>query len=104
VYLAHGIRDTLVRPDHAARAFNQLADPADRIGARSVRSIAAGVLPAHLRDRETATFFGEQDPPPLFSRRSAQSTLVLFAGEHDMVFHPGLEWMSRLAAADPRPR
>lgn len=96
IYIGHGVDDTLVLPTHAARAFNQLADPEDRIGERSMRRLAANELPAHLREREAATYFDGGDPGVRFSRRSGAVTLVLFEGEHDMVFNPGLEWMTRV--------
>jgi dienelactone hydrolase len=98
VYLGHGLGDTLVPPGAALRAFNQLADPEDRIGRRSVARVDDNRLPGHLRGAvEAETHFGRQDPDVLFARRSGPATVVLFEGEHDMVFHPGLEWMARLA-------
>jgi predicted esterase len=98
VYIGHGADDTLVPPDHALRAFNRLADPGDRIGARSIRRVGDNRLPDHLRGSvDTPTYFGEQDPRVRFARRSGDTTVVLFEGEHDMVYHPGLEWMTRVA-------
>ena len=41
--------------------------------------------------------FRAPDPPVLFARRSGPVTVVLFDGEHDMVYNPGLEWMAGLA-------
>lgn len=102
VYIGHGIDDTLVRPDHALQAFNQLADPGDRVGRRALRRVAANRLPRRLRGREARSYFGRQDPKVLFSRQSRAATVVLFEGEHDMVFHPGLEWMVRVASKPPR--
>jgi poly(3-hydroxybutyrate) depolymerase len=97
VYLGHGLDDTLVTPDAALRAFNALARPRDRIGARSVRRVASGVLPRHLRGGRAASHFGAQDPDVLLARRSGPVTVVLFDGEHDLVFHPALRWMAALA-------
>jgi poly(3-hydroxybutyrate) depolymerase len=99
VYLGHGTEDTLVPPDHALRAFNQLADPADRVGRRTLARVARNDIPDHLRgDVENGTGFDRRDPDVVFARRSADVTLALFEGEHDLVYHPALRWMSRLAA------
>jgi len=103
VFLGHGLADTLVTPDAALRAFNALARPADRIGPRSVRRVAANTLPAHLRGERAESHFGRQDPEVLLARRSGPVTVVLFEGEHDLVFHPALRWMTRLDAPRTRP-
>ncbi len=97
VFLGHGLDDTLVTPDAALVAFNALARPRDRIGARTVRRVAAGRLPRHLRGEEAEAHFDPQDPDVLVARRSGPVTVVLFDGEHDLVFHPALRWMSALA-------
>jgi hypothetical protein len=49
---------------------------------------------------EAETYFGEPDPEVVFARSSGPVTVVLFDGEHDMAYHPGLEWMVRLAAEE----
>ncbi len=99
VYLGHGTEDTLVPPDHALRAFNQLADPADRVGRRTLLRVARNDIPDHLRgDVEDGEAFDRRDPEVVFARRSAAVTVALFEGEHDLVYHPALRWMSRLAA------
>ena len=103
VYIGHGLGDRDVRPDHAVRAFNQLAAAADRIPRAAVTEIRRNTLPPALhRSIEGPTHFGSTDPRVLFARKSGQATLVLFEGGHDMVFHPGLRWMWDLARADRR--
>ncbi|MDQ3630953.1 MAG: alpha/beta fold hydrolase, partial [Actinomycetota bacterium] len=103
VYIGHGLDDTLVRPSHALRAFNQLANEDDRIGRRSLRRVKNNALPDHLRGaRDAPTHFGRQDPDVLFSRRSGSTTLAIFEGEHDLVFNPALRWMARIDAGDER--
>jgi poly(3-hydroxybutyrate) depolymerase len=98
VYIGHGLADTLVRPDHALRAFNRLADAGDRVPDRSLARVAGNRLPDHLRGSIGAkAYFGAQDPDVVFSRRSRSTTVVLFGGEHDLVYNPGLEWISGLA-------
>lgn len=101
VYIGHGLGDRDVRPDHAVRAFNQLAAPAGRVPRAAVTAIRRNVLPPALRRSiEAPTYFGANDPRVLFARRSGEATVVLFEGEHDMVYHPGLRWMWELAHAD----
>jgi dienelactone hydrolase len=97
VYLGHGISDRTVPPDHAARAFNQLADESDRLPRAVTEAVADGQLPDDVPGEQAESFFAEQDPAVLLARRSGPATLVLFEGEHDMVFHPGLQWLAALA-------
>ena len=99
VYIGHGLGDQDVRPDHAVRAFNQLAAPGDRIPPSAVAAIRRNVLPPALRRSiEARTYFGKNDPRVLFARKSGAATVVLFEGEHDMVYHPGLRWMWEVAS------
>jgi acetyl esterase/lipase len=94
VYIGHGLGDRLVPPNHAVWAFNHLAQPGDRVSAEEADAIAQSSLPNHLRGRLVEpTFFRAGDPAPLFSRRSGDTTVVLFQGGHSAVFNPGLEWM-----------
>jgi poly(3-hydroxybutyrate) depolymerase len=97
VYIGHGHADTLVTPDHALRAYNQLVAPSDRLGMRTLERVADNELPGHLRSVEPGHHFGPRDPQVLFSRTTGPATIVLFRGEHDMVYHPALSWMWRLA-------
>ncbi len=98
VYIGHGLADTLVRPDHALRAFNRLADPGDRVRERSLARVAGNRLPGGPRGSIRAeAHFGPQDPEVVFSRRSRSATVVLFEGEHDLVYNPGLEWIAGLS-------
>lgn len=97
VYLGVGLADAVVPPAHGLRAFNQLAEPADRLAEDVLRAAARGRLPEALRGRlEAPTFFAEGDPPVLFSRRSGAATLVVFDGGHDLVYHPALLWMEHV--------
>jgi predicted esterase len=98
VYIAHGLNDDIVPPIHAVRAYNQLVDPDDRIE-QSVRdSVRGNQLTSGQRGSiEADVFFRGPDPDPLFARSSGDVTLVLFRGQHDMVYNPGLEWMWKRA-------
>ena len=100
VYLGHGLRDEIERPSASLRAFNALADEGDRVPDDVVRAVWEMRLPGELRGSvEAETHFADEDPEVLFARSSGPVTVVLFEGEHDLVYHPPLEWMARLAAA-----
>jgi dienelactone hydrolase len=102
VYIGHGLSDQGVRPDHTIRAFNQLAARDDRIPPKAVSVIRRNVLPKPLRGSvQTQTHFGQKDPRVVFARTSGPVTVVLFEGEHDMVYHPGLRWMWEIAGTTP---
>jgi hypothetical protein len=63
-----------------------------------VAAAAGNDLPASARGSvRGSTYFRAPDPPVVFARRSGPVSVVIFEGEHDMVYHPGLEWMARLA-------
>jgi poly(3-hydroxybutyrate) depolymerase len=99
VYIAQGIWDSLVRPSQGAQAFNQLADPADRLTEEEVAEVERRRLPDSLVDSiTTESFFGEGDPQPVFARRSDSAWLVYFQADHEMAYLATLRWF----ASDPR--
>jgi dipeptidyl aminopeptidase/acylaminoacyl peptidase len=99
IYLAQGLSDDRVPPHYAALAFNQLAEPADRLDEAAVRALSERRLSDNLQGSvETETYFGTADPTVFFARASGPVTLVFFDGGHDMVYHPGLAWMHRIAS------
>lgn len=99
VYIGQGVHDSLLSPIHGARAFNQLADPADQLSEEQLAEIGGGGLPDDLPDPvATESFFAEGDPGPVFARQSGSVWLVLFDADHDMVYQPTLRWF----ATDPR--
>jgi hypothetical protein len=92
------LADEVVPPDHALRAFDQLAAEGERVGRDAIRAAAGNRLVERLRGSvETETFFHDADAAALFARRSAEVAIVLFDGDHDLVYHPGLEWLTRIA-------
>ena len=98
VFIGQGIYDSFVSPSQAARAFNQLADPADRFTDEELEQIRRRRLPEHLLDSiTTETYFGDGDPTPVFARQSAAVLLVLFRADHEMVYQATLRWF----ASDP---
>lgn len=100
VYVGHGLQDTTVPADAAVRAYDDLADPADRLGDEVAAAVREGRLPSQVPGEPAESFFAPQDPPVLLARRSGDVTLVLFEGEHDTVFHPGLAFLSAVAQRD----
>jgi dienelactone hydrolase len=99
VYIGHGIDDGVVPPDHALRAFNRLARPEDAVPPEAVAAAARNEPPAGgAGSLHAPTFFEAPDPRVVFASRSGPVTVVLFQGEHDMVYHPGLKWMAGLAS------
>jgi hypothetical protein len=59
-----------------------------------------GVVPVGRpsRVRAIGRAFRSDVPEVLFARTSGPVTLVVFDGEHDVAYHPGLEWAHRVAA------
>lgn len=97
VLVAHGIDDRLASVQHAIRAFDALAAPEDRLGDEHARDIVQrGVVPESLREGdEEEPWWRDLGVPVVLQRSSQRATLVLFRGEHDMFYRPGLEWLSR---------
>lgn len=96
VYIAGGLSDSIVPPSEAGRAFNQLADPADRFTEAQLRDFEHFSMPPELvGDTRGRSFFGPAEAAGhevLVSRESAGSTFVLFAGFHEMLYQPALRW------------
>ncbi|MBX0334795.1 prolyl oligopeptidase family serine peptidase [Pontibacter sp. HSC-14F20] len=96
IFLAHGTVDVLVPPDHSIRAYNILANPADTISQKNIdyileeQDLPEGMEGATTRDK----YFGVNDPNVVFMRESANVRLVLFVGQHDMAYNPGLLWLN----------
>ncbi|WP_299958817.1 S9 family peptidase [uncultured Modestobacter sp.] len=98
-YLAAGIDDQNVPPDHTLEAFNQLA-PDAAVAPEAVESVAGNELPSELGvDPEVDIFFGSEDPDVVFARSADDVTVVLFDAGHAMVFNPGMAWLVDQAAS-----
>ena len=100
VLIAHGIDDQTVPPDYALRAFSDLAEEGDAIDPqlfeqlRSTREIPEALKARHIEDSDLAGF-DEADAEVLLHLKSGNTHLVLFEGEHDMLYRPGLQWLAR---------
>ena len=100
IYIGHGLSDSTVPPDYAIRAFDQLVEPADRLGPDFSNSVREHVVPdSVLGSVEAETYFQTGEPVVWFSRSSGPVTVVLFDGAHDMVYHPGLAWIYEAATS-----
>jgi pimeloyl-ACP methyl ester carboxylesterase len=98
IYIGHGLSDVTVPPDYAVRAFDQLVEPADRLGAEFAGAVREHTIPENvLTAQGTPTYFEGEDPVVWFARTSGPITVVLFDGRHDMVYHPGLAWIYDIA-------
>jgi predicted esterase len=94
IFLAHGILDQLVQPDHSIKAFNMLAAPEDQISADHIKFILKNrALPQELQGTTDSTYFRKVDPKVVFLRQSGNVRLVLFEGVHDMAYNPSLLWL-----------
>lgn len=100
VLIAHGIDDQTVPPDYALRAFNDLALDSDRIEPkffeqlRSTRKVPDALKDRHVED-SGLTGFAQADAEILLHLKSGNVHLVLFEGEHDMLYRPGLAFLAR---------
>jgi hypothetical protein len=87
-----------VPPDYAIRAFDQLVEPADRLGAEFAGAVRQHTVPQNvLIPEETKSYFEGGEPVVWFARTAGPVTVVLFDGTHDMVYHPGLAWIYDVA-------
>lgn len=96
IFLAHGTEDVLVPPDHSIRPFNILANPQDTISQADIDYLLKEQkLPESLAESSQPNkYFGPSDPEVVFVRQSNKVRLVLFVGQHDMAYNPGLLWLN----------
>ncbi|MDQ3037622.1 MAG: prolyl oligopeptidase family serine peptidase [Myxococcota bacterium] len=98
VLIAHGVGDRLASVEHALDAYDALAAPEDRFTDEQIREITRRrrVTPAlreALHDGDSPHF--EASGTPVVLRRTSRgATLVLFRGQHDMFYRPGLAWLN----------
>lgn len=99
VYIATGIHDGWagsVPVGHAIRAFNALADAADRVGEADIAAIEAEQqVPEALASGETSDPFYSKKMSIHLRRTSANARLTLFEGGHSGNFAAGLDFCSR---------
>jgi poly(3-hydroxybutyrate) depolymerase len=95
-YLAHGVADDLVPPSHAVRAFNDLVPAEARVAGEHIDHIDRhGALPEALGgEARDDPDFEAANAPVVLHREAGGTKLVLFEGEHDMLYNPGLRWLN----------
>lgn len=103
VYIGAGVSDDVVPPEHAIRAFDQLADPDGRIPEDAYRHVARAAAEA---PRASARAFARAGSRLFLEKTSGKATIALFRGVHDIVYDPGLAWLraqrrAPTASADP---
>lgn len=95
IYIAHGVKDDYVPVAHSLRAFNELANEADKVSEKDIEAInVTGKLPAHLAGSFQDGLYEEAKKPLLFRRSSANVIVNIFGGGHDVLFNPALLWLS----------
>ncbi len=95
IYIAHGVQDDVVPPSDAIKAYNSLANPEDRIAESDIAAVdTSGSIPKHLAGPYEDALYSDARKPLLFRRTSGNVTLNLFRGGHDVLFKPGLQWLS----------
>ncbi len=96
VFIATGIDDDYVPPDHSLRAFNLLADPEDRFSPEIMADIVKNRrIPPALAGDYTDSLYAAAGTPLLYSRSSGNAVLNIFESGHDVVYNAGLAWLSR---------
>ena len=98
VYIATGIHDGhrgAVPVGHSIRAFNALADEADRISERDIAAIETDeMVPARLAFPDQDPFYGEKTKVHL-RVTSANVRITVFEGGHDGNYPAGLDFLAR---------
>lgn len=101
IFIAHGIDDDVVPPAQGLHAFNDVAKQEDRISQEHIDYVTNNrEVPEALAARsqhESGDFpeFSEAGGSVLLHLLSGPAELVLFEGEHDMLYRPGLNWLAR---------
>jgi dipeptidyl aminopeptidase/acylaminoacyl peptidase len=96
VYIATGIDDGFVPPDHTLRAFNDLAEPGDRFTEEQMaHMVEHSEVPPGLAGDYSDPLYKEAGKELLLERTSANVTIKIFSGGHDVIYNAGLLWLSR---------
>jgi pimeloyl-ACP methyl ester carboxylesterase len=95
IYIGAGLDDDIVPATDAGLAFNQLADPDDRLSDAQLGQLTARQLDGRSLDPRATSFLSPQGPQPLLTRRSGATTLVVFDGAHEMLYGAGIDWLAR---------
>lgn len=96
VYIATGIKDRFVPPDHSLRAFNALADEGDRFTEVEIAEIVDQYkIPDRMAGDYYDSLYAAAGIKLLLEKTSNGVTLKIFEGTHDVVYNAGLLWLSQ---------
>ncbi|MBC8372908.1 MAG: prolyl oligopeptidase family serine peptidase [Planctomycetes bacterium] len=88
---------------HSLRAFNAVADPADRISdADIVHMVEKAEVPTHLRKKLSDRTYGPKIP--LLRKISGPARITIFQGGHEIVPTAALTWLSLQKKSAPKPK
>lgn len=101
VVIAHGIHDDLVPVDQALHAYNDLVEEEARLSQEQIEAIEENrevpdeLVERSLHQEREYPHFDAAEASVLLHLQSGPAELVLFDGEHDMLYRPGLEWLAK---------
>ena len=96
VYIAAAVADKFVPPGQAIRAFNDLAFENDLFSETDIDYInTKNKLPARLEGTFSDSLFTDAGLECLYNKKSANVTLKIFSGNHNIIYNAGLYWLSR---------
>lgn len=96
VYIAAAVNDKFVPPGQALRAFNDLALQKDSFSENDINYInKRNKLPAHIEGKYSDSLFTDAGLECLFEKKSANVTIKIFTGNHNIIYNAGLYWLSK---------
>ena len=88
---------------HSLRAFNAVADPADRISDADIAyMVEKAEVPTHLRRKLSDRTYGPKIP--LLRKMSGKARITIFKGGHEIVPAAALTWLSLQKKSAPKPK
>jgi len=101
LHINAGIRDGhtgSVPISHSLRAFNTLATANDQLTESEIEYfVKRAKVPPNLQQKITDPSFGKKQP--LFCRTSANTTVTIFNGGHELIEEAALAWFEQLQGA-----
>lgn len=98
LHINAGIGDKDVPVSHSLNAFNAVADSPDRLSEDDIRLfVEQAAVPVHLLAPIADPSYGQNRP--LFRRTSANVTVTVFQGGHEIVPDAAMAWFQKLHEA-----
>ncbi len=80
---------------HSLLAFNEVANPKDRISGDDIRFFVEKIdVPPHLKEKIVDPSYG--GARPLFRRTSGDATVTIFAGGHQILPQAAIAWIDKI--------